>query len=98
MSSRNKYLEGSLRQQATVLWRAIKWAREAVKKSKGSLPAAKLKADLKHYIERVPAAHLDYVEFFDPETLVPAAKVSRGAQMALAVFFGRTRLIDNAAL
>ncbi len=98
MSSRNKYLEGSLRQQATVLWRAIKRAREAVKSSRAPLAAAKLKADLKQFIEREHAAHLDYVEFFDPETLAPAAKVSPGTQMALAVFFGKTRLIDNAHL
>jgi pantothenate synthetase len=41
---------------------------------------------------------LDYVEFFDPDTLVPARIVSRGMHMALAVFFGRTRLIDNGRL
>jgi pantoate--beta-alanine ligase len=41
---------------------------------------------------------LDYVEFFDPETLMPLAKVSPGAQMALAVFVGKTRLIDNERL
>jgi pantothenate synthetase len=38
------------------------------------------------------------VEFFDPETLVPFAQVKRGTQMALAVFFGKTRLIDNGRL
>ena len=45
MSSRNKYLAGDLRRQATVLWRAIQMARAAVKKSK-AVPAAKLKARL----------------------------------------------------
>ena len=40
-------------------------------------------------------ARLDYVEFFDPETLEPVEKVKRGTQMALAVFIGKTRLIDN---
>jgi pantothenate synthetase len=40
---------------------------------------------------------LDYVEFFEPETL-RRFQVKRGAQMALAVFFGKTRLIDNAKL
>jgi len=37
---------------------------------------------------------LDYVEFFEPDTLVPVTKVTRGAHMALAVFVGKTRLID----
>jgi pantoate--beta-alanine ligase len=41
---------------------------------------------------------LDYVEFFDPKTLEPVTTVRRGSQMALAVFFGKTRLIDNATL
>jgi len=41
---------------------------------------------------------LDYVEFFDPETLQPAAEVRVGVQMALAAFVGKTRLIDNAQL
>jgi pantoate--beta-alanine ligase len=96
MSSRNKYLEGDLRRQAVVLSRAIGMAQAAVEKS--PVPAARLKADLKQFIESEPAARLDYVEFFDPETLVPMPKVTRGAQMALAVFVGKARLIDNAKL
>ena len=97
MSSRNKYLIGDLRQQATVLWRAIQLARAAVKKSK-AVPAAKLSAALKRLVEGEPAARLDYADFFDPDTLSPVAKVSRGAHLALAVFIGNTRLIDNAQM
>ena len=62
------------------------------------IPAARLKPELKRFIERAPAARLDYVEFFDPETLAPVPKVTRGTHMALAVFIGKTRLIDNARL
>jgi pantoate--beta-alanine ligase len=98
MSSRNKYLAGDLRRQATVLWRAIRMARTAAKKSSKPIPAARLKTDLKKFIEREPAARLDYVEFFEPDTLSPVLKVTRGAHMALAVFIGKTRLIDNAQL
>jgi pantoate--beta-alanine ligase len=97
MSSRNKYLEGDLRRQATVLRRAIDTARAAVKKSK-KISAAGLKADLKKLIESELSTRLDYVEFFDPETLVPLAEISAGVQMALAVFVGKTRLIDNEKL
>jgi pantoate--beta-alanine ligase len=60
--------------------------------------AKKLKADLKKLIESEPDARLDYVEFFDPKTLTPADRVQRGHQIALAVFVGKTRLIDNAEL
>jgi pantoate--beta-alanine ligase len=97
MSSRNKYLVGDLRRQATVLWRAIQTAQAAVKKSK-SISAAKQKADLRKLIESEPDAKLDYVEFFEPETLSPVSKIAKGSQIALAVFIGKTRLIDNAEL
>jgi len=97
MSSRNKYLTGDLRRQATALWRAIQTARTAVKRSK-AVPATKLKADLKKLIKTEPAVRLDYVEFFEPDTLSPVLKVTRSAHMALAVFVGKTRLIDNAQL
>jgi pantoate--beta-alanine ligase len=97
MSSRNKYLEGDLRRQALVLRRAIDGARAAVKKAK-KIPATTLKAHLKNLIESEPDARLDYVEFFDPETLVSLAEVSAGTQMALAVLVGKTRLIDNEQL
>jgi pantoate--beta-alanine ligase len=97
MSSRNQYLAGDLRRQATVLWRAIQTARTAAKRSK-AVPAAKLKADLKRLIESEPDARLDYVEFFEPDILSPVIKVTRGTHLALAVFVGKTRLIDNAQL
>ena len=97
MSSRNKYLVGDLRRQATVLWCAIQTAKWTIEKSK-SVSAADLKSDLKKLIEIEPDAKLDYVEFFNPETLQRVAQVKRGTQMALAVFVGKTRLIDNAGL
>jgi len=97
MSSRNLYLVGDLRRQATVLWCCIQIARAAAKKLK-AFPAAKLKAAVKKLVECEPAAKLDYVEFFEPDTLSPVSKVARGTHMALAVFVGKTRLIDNAQL
>jgi pantoate--beta-alanine ligase len=98
MSSRNKYLTGGLRAQARVLWHSLQRARAAVRKAARPLSAASLKAELKRFIERTPAARLDYVEFFDPDTLIPLRRVTRGSQMALAVFIGKTRLIDNTRL
>ena len=98
MSSRNKYLVGELRAQALVLRRSLNKAQAEVRKLARPVPAARLKAELKRFIERAPAARLDYVEFFDPDTLVPVPSVTRGTQMALAVYIGKTRLIDNARL
>jgi pantoate--beta-alanine ligase len=97
MSSRNKYLSGDLRRQATVLWCALQLAHVTVRKTE-TFPANKLKAAVKKLVECEPDAKLDYVEFFEPDTLVPVAKVSRGTHMALAVFVGKTRLIDNGRL
>lgn len=97
MSSRNKYLEGDLRRQAIVLRRAIDMARATLKKFR-RISSAELKADVEKVIESEPDARLDYVEFFDPETLVPVAEATGGVQMALAVFVGKTRLIDNERL
>jgi pantoate--beta-alanine ligase len=98
MSSRNKYLVGDLRRQAVVLSRAIQKVQAAVRENSRPLQSAKLKTDLKNFIEREPAARLDYIEFFDPRTLAPVGKVARGVHMALAVFIGKTRLIDNTRL
>jgi pantoate--beta-alanine ligase len=98
MSSRNKYLDGELRAQALALWRSLEKARAEVRKSLRPVPAAWLKAELRRFIEQAPAARLDYVEFFEPDTLAPVPRVTRGMQMALAVFIGKTRLIDNTRL
>ena len=98
MSSRNKYLKGNLRTQARVLWRSIEKVRADLRKSSTAISAANLKARVKVFIEREPAARLDYVEFFDSKTLMPLAMVNPGAHIALAVFIGKTRLIDNARL
>jgi pantoate--beta-alanine ligase len=49
-------------------------------------------------IERQPAARVDYIEFFEPTTLQLLAIVQRGSHLALAVFIGKTRLIDNAGM
>jgi pantoate--beta-alanine ligase len=96
MSSRNKYLDAEHRAQAVILFHALQAAQLAVKKKPVS--AAQLKKDLRAFITAAPLARLDYVEFFDPETLQPVKLVKRGTHMALAVFFGKTRLIDNARL
>jgi pantoate--beta-alanine ligase len=98
MSSRNKYLEGDLRRQALVLSRAIQAAQAAVRGSSTGIRASKLSSDLKRLIETEPDARVDYVEFFEPVTLDPVPVVKPGTHLAMAVFVGKTRLIDNARL
>ena len=97
MSSRNAYLTGELRTQAAALWQSIKKARAAVA-ARGKIQAVILKEQLRRLIEHAPAARVDYIEFFDPDTLQPVYEARKGTQMALAVYVGKTRLIDNARL
>jgi len=96
MSSRNKYLDAEQRAQAVILFHALQAAKATV--AKKTVSAARLKKDLQAFITTAPLARLDYVEFFNPETLQPVAQVKRGTHLALAVYFGKTRLIDNASL
>ena len=96
MSSRNQYLNAEERAQATILFHALEASKLAVKRQ--PISAVRLKSDLRAFLTVAPLARLDYVEFFDPATLLPVAKVKHGTHMALAVYFGKTRLIDNATL
>jgi pantoate--beta-alanine ligase len=96
MSSRNRYLDPEQRAQAVILFHALQATKLAVKEK--TISAAQLKKDLRSLITVAPLARLDYVDFFDPETVQPATRVKRGTHMALAVFFGKTRLIDNGRL
>jgi|SRR5438093_4943749 len=97
MSSRNRYLEGPLREQALALSRAITKARGAIRQ-RTAIQADALRSELRTFIEQQSAMRVDYIEFFDPVTLQPVHSVDRRTHMALAVFVGSTRLIDNAAL
>jgi pantoate--beta-alanine ligase len=98
LSSRNRYLEGDRRRQGLVLWRALQEARKSMRRTDRSLAAGKLKRRLRALIEREPAARVDYIEFFDPDTLEPVSALSRGTHLALAVWVGKTRLLDNSRL
>ena len=98
MSSRNKYLNEQERAQAPIVYKAIQKAKETLKKTPGSVSADKLKDELTRLIQTQPAAKVDYIEFFDPLSLDPMKELRPGCHMALAVFVGKTRLIDNALI
>lgn len=98
LSSRNRFLSTSERAQAVALWQAVQLARRLVRRSRRGIAAGRLRSELKWLIETRPAARVDYIALFSPETLQPVATVRRGTQLALAVFLGKTRLIDNGRL
>ena len=92
-SSRNQYLNLEERKQATVLHKALLAAANASEKSaRGIFDLAR------KMIGEAPLARIDYVELVDAETLQPVEMVRPNSLLALAVFFGKTRLIDNILL
>lgn len=96
LSSRNQYLSGSERADAIVLRRAALAAKTAVEA--GEHDAVKLLAAAHAMIASPKSARVDYIEIVDGETLEPLAAVQPNAVIALAVFIGKTRLIDNLRL
>jgi len=96
LSSRNRYLSPEERRQATVLYQALRRAEELF--AAGVRETARLKRSLRAVIRKAPAARIDYVEVVDAETMEPLRVIDRPALVALAVFIGQTRLIDNTVL
>jgi pantoate--beta-alanine ligase len=97
MSSRNDYLDDEQRRAAAVLHRSLSQAREAF--AEGERSATRLTELVRATIEREPLARIDYVSINDAETLARLDKIDdRPALISLAVFVGKTRLIDNVVL
>lgn len=97
MSSRNAYLDSEQRQAATVLNRALMQARAAY--DEGERNATNLLGLVRSTIEAQPLARIDYVSINDAVTLEQLERLDeQPALLSLAVFFGKTRLIDNVVL
>ena len=96
MSSRNTYLAPEERRAALVLYRALSSAEEIF--GRGERRAGAILARMREIIEAEPLARIDYVAVVDDETLAPVEEIDRPVLVALAVFIGRTRLIDNVVL
>lgn len=93
LSSRNKYLEGADRSAAVVLFRALSAAQELYEA--GERDAEKLRMRVKAVLETEPRAQLQYVSCADFETLEELEIVKGKTLLSIAVFIGKTRLIDN---
>jgi len=89
-SSRNQYLNADERKQATVLHKALLAAANAGKKS-----AEEIIDLVKKLIGEAPLARIDYIDLVDAENLQPIGVVRPNSLVAVAVFFGKTRLIEN---
>ena len=97
MSSRNKYLSPEERQSALSLSQALFKAKETFEK--GERNPETLKQIIEDIILSQPKVReIQYIEIIDPETLKPKDKLEKGDVIAIAVFVGDTRLIDNIEL
>jgi pantoate--beta-alanine ligase len=93
LSSRNAYLDEEERRAATGLYRALEAARREV--AAGVRDAFRLQGVMRKVLESEPLATMDYVEIVDADTFEPVVQVRRSCYALLAVFIGKTRLIDN---
>ncbi|MBM4445012.1 MAG: pantoate--beta-alanine ligase [Chloroflexi bacterium] len=96
MSSRNVYLNIEERQAALVLWKSLGLARQLWSGRERS--AEILKQQMAALIRKEPLARIDYISVADPETLEELSEARHGALVSLAVYVGKTRLIDNITL
>jgi pantoate--beta-alanine ligase len=93
LSSRTAYLSKEERKAATVLHRALAAARGEL--SAGNRDAMQLQTAMRRILEAEPLANIDYAEIVSADTFEPAMRVARPSYAVLAVFIGKTRLIDN---
>ncbi|OGQ80886.1 MAG: pantoate--beta-alanine ligase [Deltaproteobacteria bacterium RIFOXYA12_FULL_58_15] len=96
MSSRNAYLSTDERKQALVLSQALDDAERLVKN--GERDARRVLESVRTIIGCAPNARIDYTEVVDAKSLSPTETILRPAACMLAVFIGKTRLIDNRTL
>ncbi|HEY2456347.1 MAG TPA: pantoate--beta-alanine ligase [Candidatus Acidoferrum sp.] len=93
LSSRNAYLNADERRAATVLYRALRAAQaEAANGVRSSL---RLQEAMHSVLGSEPLARVDYAEIVDAETFEPVARIAHKSYALLAVYLGKTRLIDN---
>jgi pantoate--beta-alanine ligase len=93
MSSRNAYLGVEGRKAATVLHRALRAAEREV--AAGVRDTLELQRTMRKTLDSEPRARVDYAEIVDAETFEPVVRIGRRCYALLAVYIGKTRLIDN---
>ena len=93
LSSRNTYLGAEERKASTVLHRALMAVRNEL--SLGVRDALQLQSAMRRIIKAEPLATVDYAEIVSADTFEPVVRVARPCYAVLAVFVGKTRLIDN---
>jgi len=93
MSSRNTYLNREQRKEAAIVYESLLTAKDLVKKGKHE--TGFLKKKMTGLIESKKYTRIDYIEFINPETLKKVKKIEKPTRILMAVWVGKTRLIDN---
>jgi len=93
ISSRNSYLSPEEREEALSLHQSLKMAEEMVRK--GERRTRDIVDKMRKLIEEKKRTQIDYIDVIHPETLKPLEMIENRALIALAIFVGKTRLIDN---
>jgi len=96
MSSRNRYLSPAERALAPGIYRALKNTKARARA--GEVDVARLEASLAAELAAIPGARVDYARVLDADTLRPMSRLRRPAVVAVAVYLGTTRLIDNVTI
>lgn len=96
MSSRNSCLGTEERKQASVIYSGLSRAEELI--LEGERDAGRICSAVREVIAQAPLAILQYLELVDPCSMKPVSKLTTPALLAVAVYFGHTRLIDNVIL
>lgn len=94
-SSRNTYLDPAEREAATILYKAIKAAQEMLSGADDEVPADEVLNMMRSVVSSEPEARIDYIEAVDGISLMPVEYAKKGTLIAMAVYIGKTRLIDN---
>ena len=92
-SSRNTYLSEAERQAALVLSESVFLGQKMV--AEGETDANKIVAAMTEHIQAQPLAKIDYVSAVDGVTMDPVDRIAGTVLVAMAVYIGKTRLIDN---
>ena len=92
-SSRNTYLNEKERQAALVLSRSLQVGKALVEA--GETNAQAVRQAITQEIEKEPMARIDYVDVVDFDTITPVETIQGVVLTAIAVWIGKTRLIDN---
>ena len=93
MSSRNSYFNEEERKAAIILYRSLKKAKEWI--DQGERSSSRIIQKMKDFIAKEPLARIDYIAIVDSKSLEEVEQVERGNLIALAVYIGKVRLIDN---